>query len=262
MHLQAGGSAPESYAAVITGGASGIGRACADRLARAGQRVAILDLDGAAAESAARALCGEGAEASGHGVDVTDRAQVDEAMRAAADQLGPIGVLINSAGIAGSESFRTLRPETWTRMIAINLTGTFNCAQAVAGSMLERRHGRIINISSYAGQMAVACLAHYSAAKGGVIAFTKALARELGPYQVTVNVVCPGGVETPMLQRARERATQWRDDGDRARPAAIPPAMGRVGTPEEVASVCEFLASSGSGFVTGQAIGVNGGTYM
>lgn len=251
--------------AVVTGGGSGMGLATSRRLASEGARIAIFDIDGAAGEAAAKLIREAGGAAIALPVDITDRAQVDEAVRLTRKAFGPVNVMINNAGLSRNEKFLTITQESWDLVMAVNLTGTFNCTQAVIDDMVAAEWGRVVSIASYAGQAGTSWMTHYSAAKGAVIAFTKALAREFGPYQITANTICPGGIDTPMLRRGREKGNFVQREGephDPTRPQAPPPALGRIGQPEEIAATCAFLASEESSFVTGQTIGVNGGTYM
>lgn len=249
--------------AVVTGGASGMGLATAERLARDGVKVAIFDLDLPAAESAAKRLREGGLSAIAVGVDIADRRQVDEAVQATHEQLGPINVLINNAGVTSHEPFLSITEESWDSVFAVNVKGTFNCTQAIVRDMMDANWGRIVNISSFAGQAGTAWMTHYSAAKGAIISFTKALAREFGGFGITVNTIPPGGIDTPMLRRTRAEGVFEGDaELDRTRPQAPPVPLGRVGRPEEIAATCAFLASEESSYITGQTIGVNGGMFM
>lgn len=250
---------------MITGGGSGMGLATSKLLASQGAKIAIFDMDVAAGEVVAKNISDAGGTAIALQVDITDRAQVDAAVAETRKQLGPVNVMINNAGMSANEKFLKISQASWDKVLAVNLTGTFNCTQAVIEDMVAQEWGRVVSIASYAGQAGTAWMTHYSAAKGAVIAFTKALAREFGPYQITANTICPGGINTPMLRRGRERGNFVQKEGephDPTRPVAPPPALGRVGEPEEIAATCAFLASEESSFVTGQTIGVNGGTYM
>jgi NAD(P)-dependent dehydrogenase (short-subunit alcohol dehydrogenase family) len=245
--------------AVITGGASGIGLAISQRLARLGASVAVFDVDYAGAERLVKQLQADGSSALAVKVDVSDRRQVDGAVREVRDKLGPIQVLVNCAGIEGFEPFQSITEASWDRIMAVNLKGTFNCTQAVVSDMIAAGWGRIINISSSSAQSGAAKMTHYAASKAGVIGFTKALALELGRAGITVNTIPPGSIDTPMLRRAAA-AGHLGGAGVEQIAAAMP--VGRAGTPEDIAAACAFLASGEAGYITGQVIGVNGGRYM
>jgi NAD(P)-dependent dehydrogenase (short-subunit alcohol dehydrogenase family) len=239
----------------VTGGASGIGLAIARRLARDGNAVALLDLDGSAAEAAAAEIRADGATAHPVAADVSDRASVDRAVDEVHARLGPITVLVNSAGKDGFDRFLSIDAATWDRILAVNLTGTFHCCQAVVPDMIEAGWGRIVNISSSSAQGGQPMMTHYVASKAGVIGFTKALALELGPKGITVNTIPPGFVDTPMLRAAEAKGLLG--DGVAAAEARTP--VRRVGRPEDIAAACAFLVSDEADYVTGQVIGVNGG---
>jgi 2-hydroxycyclohexanecarboxyl-CoA dehydrogenase len=243
--------------AVVTGGAAGMGQAVVNRLAAQGHRVAVLDLDGAAAEQAAKAVRGSGGHAVAAAVDVSDRGAVDDAMRAARADLGPIEILVTSAGIDRFESFTDITLESWERMLAVNLTGTFHCIQAAVPDMLEAGWGRIVTISSSSAQSGTRRMAHYVASKGGVIGLTKGLALELAPNGITVNTIPPGFIDTPMARRAEARGDMPRIDA-----IAKQTPVRRAGTPDDIAAACVFLCSDDAGYITGQQINVNGGWYL
>ena len=206
-----------SRVAVVTGGASGMGLAVGQRLAGLGHRVALLDLDGAAAERAADDLRAGGASALAAKVDVSDRRAVDEALTTVRDELGPIEIMVTSAGIDEFEHFTDISATAWDRMIAVNLTGTFHCLQAAIPDMLAAGWGRIVTISSSSAQSGAARMAHYVASKGGVIGLTKALAIELAPRGITVNTIPPAMVDTPMARARRNerRCAEHRRDRER-----------------------------------------------
>ena len=244
--------------AVVSGAASGMGLAIARHLAAQGRRVGLLDLDGDAALRAAEALREAGANAIGAATDVADRGAVDAALDKVRAELGPIGIMVTSAGLDAFASFTDITLESWERSLAVNLTGTFHCLQAAVPDMLEAHWGRMITISSSSAQSGAMRMAHYVAAKGGVIALTKALALELAPHGITVNCIPPGVIDTPMLRRAEAAGDVAKLEKLAAR--AIP--VGRVGTPEDIAVTCGFLCSDEAGFITGQVIGVNGGMVL
>ena len=246
-----------SRVAVVTGAASGMGLAVARRLASVGNRVALLDLDGDAATGAAEDLRNGGAVALAMKVDVTDRAAVDDAIADAREELGPIEIMVTSAGFDEFASFTDITLDAWSRMIEINLTGTFNCIQAAIPDMLAAGWGRIVTISSSSAQSGAARMAHYVASKGGVVGLTKALAVEYAPSGITVNTIPPGFIDTPMARRADERGDLPSIDA-----VAQRTPVRRAGTPEDIAAACGFLCSEEAGYITGQLIGVNGGWYL
>jgi 2-hydroxycyclohexanecarboxyl-CoA dehydrogenase len=177
--------------AVVTGGASGMGLAICHRLARDGHRIAVLDLDGATAERAAAEVRDTGAQALGCAVDVSDRAAVDAAMDTIRAELGPVEIMVTSAGIDAFTPFTEITPADWDRIISVNLTGTFHCLQAAIPDMIAAGWGRVVTISSSSAQSGAPRMAHYVASKGGVIGLTKALAVELGSHGITVNTIPP-----------------------------------------------------------------------
>jgi 2-hydroxycyclohexanecarboxyl-CoA dehydrogenase len=246
-----------SRVAVVTGAASGMGLAVAQRLATIGHRVALLDLDGPAVASATDDLRHAGSDALAVTVDVADRAAVDEAMAKVRQQFGPVEIIVTSAGFDTFESFTDITVASWERMLAINLTGTFHCVQAAIPDMVAAGWGRIVTISSSSAQSGAARMAHYVASKGGVIGLTKALAVEYAPNGITVNSIPPGFIDTPMARRAEARGDLPSIDAVAARTP-----VRRAGTPEDIAAACAFLCSEEAGYITGQLIGVNGGWYL
>lgn len=245
----------ERKVAVVTGGASGIGLACAERLARDGAAVAVLDLDAEAAEAAAAKIRAGGGTAHAEPVDVGDRASIDRAVAGVREALGPVGILVTSAGREGFHPFLSITAETWEHILKVNLTGTFHCCQAVVPDMVEAGWGRIVTISSSSAQGGQPLMTHYVASKAGVIGFTKALALELGPKGITVNTIPPGFVDTPMLRKSESKGLLG--EGVEAHEQRTP--VRRVGRPDDIAAACAFLVSEEAGYVTGQVIGVNGG---
>jgi 2-hydroxycyclohexanecarboxyl-CoA dehydrogenase len=235
-----------------------MGLAIARHLAARGDRVGLLDLQGDAALRAAQTLRETGATAIAAQADVTDRAAVDAALDRLRAELGPIEIMVTSAGLDSFESFTDITIESWERVLAINLTGTFHCLQAAVPDMLKARWGRMVTISSSSAQSGAVRMAHYVASKGGVIGLTKALALELAPHGITVNNIPPGVVDTPMLRRAEGAG----DVGKIEKVAARMIPVGRAGTPEDIAAVCGFLCSEEAAYVTGQVIGVNGGMVL
>lgn len=237
----------------MTGAASGIGRAIADRLGAAGCRVAIFDLDGEGARQAADRIESAGGRAVGYRVDVTDRGAIDSGVGEMVDSVGAPTILVNNAGLPGNKPFLDISVEEWNARLDVNLTGTFHCCQAVIPYMLDAGWGRIVNISSSSTHRGVARMTHYVAAKSGVNGLSKSLALEFASKGITVNVIPPGFVETPMLRRA---ATEGAVDFERA--LAMTP-VGRAGRPEDIAAACAFLVSDEASYITGQILGVNGG---
>jgi len=235
-----------------------MGLAIARHLAARGHRVGILDLQGDAARRAAEELRETGAAAIDAEVDVTDRRAVDAALAKVRAQLGPISIMVTSAGLETFEPLAEITIESWERILAVNLTGTFHCLQAALPDMREARWGRMVTISSSSGQSGAARMAHYVAAKGGVIALTKALALELAADGITVNTIPPGMIDTPMLRRAEAKG----DVRGIEKIARMVVPVGRPGTSEEIAATCGFLCSDEAAFITGQVIGVNGGMVL
>lgn len=228
--------------AVVTGGGSGIGLAVANRLRADGFRVATLDIKPGDAEF-------------DHTADVTDRAQIDAALTAIREQLGPVTVLVNSAGAEGYRRFANLSFEQWERTIAVNLHGVFHSIQAVLPDMRAARWGRIVNISSSSTHSGQPFMSHYVSAKSAVNGLTKSLALELGPEGITVNAVPPGFIDTPMLRKTEQAQLLGGTIDDHI--ARTP--VRRVGRPEDIAAACAFLVSEEAGYITGQILGVNGG---
>jgi NAD(P)-dependent dehydrogenase (short-subunit alcohol dehydrogenase family) len=241
--------------AIITGGASGIGLAVGERLAGDGCAVAIFDCNIEAAEAAALGIAGSGGRAAGYPVDVSRRDQIDAAVARVRQDLGAATILVNCAGLEGFAPFSEITLEKWNRILEVNLTGTFQCCQAVVPDMLDAGWGRIVNISSSSAQGGEPLMTHYVAAKAGVIGFTKALALELAPKGITVNTIPPGFIDTPMLRSSERRGLLGK--GVEHHVARTP--VRRVGRPEDVAAMCAFLVRDEAGYVTGQVLGVNGG---
>jgi 2-hydroxycyclohexanecarboxyl-CoA dehydrogenase len=246
-----------SRVAVVTGAASGMGLSVSQRLAGLGHRVALLDRNGDDAQRAAEDLRTGGGQAIAVQVDVADRAAIDDAMNKVRTELGPIEILVTSAGLDEFAEFTEITVEAWDRMLAVNLSGTFHCIQAAVPDMLAARWGRIVTISSSSAQSGARRMAHYVASKGGVIGLTKALALDLAPHGITVNTIPPGAIETPMMQRAEARG-----DLPAISAVAARAPVGRLGTGEDIAAACAFLCADDAGYITGQAINVNGGWYL
>jgi len=227
--------------AVVTGGGSGIGRAVAERLKADGHAVATVDLNPSDEEFA-------------HVADVTDRAQVDAALVAVRDKLGPVSILVNAAGLDGFKRFTDITFAEWQRVVDVNLNGVFHCVQAVLPDMIDAGWGRIVNISSSSTHSGTPYMSHYVAAKSAVNGLTKSLALEYGPAGITVNAVPPGFIDTPMLRSAESRGVL----GDVQATIEATPVR-RMGRPEDIAAACAFLISEEAGYITGQILGVNGG---
>ncbi len=231
--------------AFVSGGAQGIGAAIVRRFAAAGAAVVIGDIDSAAASKLAAQV-----GASSIDLKVTDVARVQQAI---ASQ-GPFDILVNNAGLDQHAFFTATSPEDWARLLAVNLVSVLACTHAVLPAMQSAGFGRIINIASEAGRLGSKGGAVYAAAKGGVLAFTKSIARENARYGITVNAIAPGPIRTPMLEQA---VAQGGDSVRRAMTEAT--LLRRFGEPDEVAAMALFLASDQAGFVTGETIGVSGG---
>jgi 2-hydroxycyclohexanecarboxyl-CoA dehydrogenase len=240
----------EGRRALVTGGAKGIGEAIVQRLSAEGARVTIGDVD---AEGAERVAAETGAEAVA--LDVTD----PDSARAAVERAGDLDVLVNNAGMDEFGFFTDTDPELWERVLAVNLKGVMACTHAVLPGMQRAGYGRIVNIASEAGRVGSKGSAVYSAAKGGVIAFTKTIARENARFGVTVNAIAPGPIDTPLLRRATELGELGERVIETMKGAT---QMRRLGQPEEVAAAVAFLASEEAAYVTGETLGVSGGLGM
>ncbi|WP_216895953.1 SDR family NAD(P)-dependent oxidoreductase [Nocardia alni] len=239
--------------AIVTGGASGIGGAISKRLAADGARVAIFDINGDAAKNAAAAIEEKGGTAIGLAVDVTNRAGIDAGIADVGARLGRPTILVNSAGITLAGPTLEFTAADWNTVLAINLTGTFDCCQAALPGMIEEGWGRIVNISSSSMHSGVARMAAYVSSKAAVVGLTKVLALEFARNGVTVNTIPPGFIETPMLDGAKAGGVF-----DMEKQLANTP-VGRIGQPEDIAAACAYLVSEEASYVTGQVIGVNGG---
>lgn len=249
----------ENKVVVVTGGGGGIGGATCRRFASEGAKVAVFDLNQAAAEQVAAQIRAAGGQAQTMRCDITDRASVDQAIAATEEALGPVDVLVNNAGWDVFKPFVKTVPAEWERLIAINLTGALHMLHAVLPGMAERRSGRIVNVASDAARGGSSGEAVYSACKGGLVALSKTLAREHARQGITVNVVCPGPTDTALLAGVAEGA---RDPAKllEAFRSAIP--LGRLGQPDDLAGAIAFFASDDAGFVTGQVVSVSGGLTM
>ncbi len=243
--------------ALVTGGARGIGAAVVTALAEAGVAVVVGDVDEAGAiDTAARVAEEHGTQVLGIGMDVTDRASVDAAIARAETEVGPLSILVNNAGIDVIKPFVDTTPDEWERIIAVNLTGLFHCCQAALEVMQPRSNGAIVNFASDAGRVGSSREAVYSATKGGVISFTKTLAREVARYGIRVNCVSPGPTDTALLAQVADASPNLRD----ALARSIP--MRRIGEPTDLAPAVVFLAGDGARYITGQTLSVSGGLTM
>ena len=239
--------------ALVTGAARGIGFEIASELARAGARVAVLDVREAEARAAAQQLCERGSEAIGLGADVTRKDQVLASIQAVIKQWEHIDILINNAGICPMTALADISEAEWDLVLGVNLKGGFLCSQAVAPGMRQQQHGKIVNIASSAGQMGgLAVGLHYSASKAGILGLTKSLARILAP-EIQVNAVAPGTTDTDMIQ-------DWDTNSVTNIINQIP--LKRLGRPSDVAGAVLFLVSPQAAFITGQTLSVNGGLLM
>jgi 2-hydroxycyclohexanecarboxyl-CoA dehydrogenase len=247
----------KSRVAVVTGGASGMGEAICHELGRRGNKVAVLDIDGEGAQRVSEDLRADGVAAVAAAVDVSDRAAVEEAFAKVRTELGPVHILVTSAGAVDFAPFIEITLDAWERLIAVNLTGTFHCCQVAVPDMIDAGWGRIVMISSSSAQRGSPKMAHYAASKGALLSLTKSLAREYGPVGITVNNVPPSGIETPM-QYQGQAAGHLPSDEQMA--AGIP--VGHLGTGDDIAAAVGFLCSEQAGFITGQTLGVNGGQVL
>jgi 2-hydroxycyclohexanecarboxyl-CoA dehydrogenase len=245
----------EGRIALVTGGASGIGAACCRRLAAEGARVAVCDLNMEGARAVAGELDGEALE-----MDVTDSTSVKEAIGAAEKSLGLPDMLVNNAGTDEFSFFKDTDEELWERIVGVNLLGVIRTTHAVLPGMITRKGGRIVNVASEAGRVGSSGSAVYSAAKGGVIAFTKTIAREGARFGILCNAIAPGPIDTPLLNRAE---TELGELGRKVIDTMVAgTVLRRLGEPDEVAAAIAFLCSDDASYVTGQTLGVSGGLAM
>ena len=238
--------------ALVTGASRGIGKTIAQRCAAAGATVVACARDDHA-QPVVDEIVALGGTAVAQHLDVTDADSVTETVSAVTDRFGHIDIVINNAGIVRDQLMVRMKSEDWDIVLATNLTAAFRCTQAVLRSMLKRRHGRIISISSVVGQSGNPGQANYAASKAGLIGFTKALAREVAARGITVNVVSPGMIETDMTGGLEANVREM---------LALQIPIGRFGTPADVAAAVCFLASDEAAYITGQVLSVNGGMYM
>jgi 2-hydroxycyclohexanecarboxyl-CoA dehydrogenase len=244
---------------IVTGGGGGIGGAACRRFAEEGARVAVFDRDGAAAAKTAAMIADGGGRAVAHAVDITDYDAVEAAVAEAESDLGPADVLVNNAGWDIFKPFLETDPALWRKIIAINLTGALNMHHVVLPGMVERGHGRVVNIASDAARVGSSGEAVYAACKGGLLALSKTLAREHARQGITVNVVCPGPTETPLFENFLAEAGNPEKLAQAFR-RSVP--LGRLGRPEDLPGAIVFLASEDAAFITGQVLSVSGGLTM
>jgi 2-hydroxycyclohexanecarboxyl-CoA dehydrogenase len=242
--------------AMVTGAGRGIGAAIAQRLAASGAAVALCDVDAELAHATAEGLRADGARVQGFPIDVASGDSVAQAVDAIGAALGPIDVLVNNAGIDVIALFLETDETTWDRLWSVNLKGVLHCCKRVLPGMIERGFGRIVNLASDAGRVGSSGEAVYSATKGGVIALTKALAREMARHGITVNCVAPGPTDTALLAQVAAYSEKLHAGLARAIP------LGRIGRPEDVAGAVAFLASGDAAYITGQTLSVSGGLTM
>ena len=249
----------DNQTVIVTGGGGGIGGATCRRFGKEGARVAVFDLNLEAAEKVAAVVRAEGGVAQAFKCDITDRVSVNAAVVAAEAELGPIDVLVNNAGWDVFKPFTKTEPAQWDKLIAINLTGALHMHHAVLPGMASRKKGRIVNISSDAARVGSSGEAVYAACKGGLVAFSKTIAREHARHGITVNVVCPGPTDTALFADYKEGAGNPEKLME-AFTRSIP--LGRIGQPDDLPGAVLFFASSDAAFVTGQVLSVSGGLTM
>ena len=244
---------------IVTGGGGGIGGATCRRFAEEGARVAVFDVNEAAAERTASSVTDAGGTARAFACDITDHAAVRQAVAAAEEALGPVGVLVNNAGWDVFRLFKDSTPADWQKLIAINLVGALNMHHAVLPGMLARKAGRIVNIASDAARVGSSGEAVYAACKAGLLGFSKTLAREHARHGITVNVVCPGATNTALFAEYK-RGAGSPEKLEEAFRRAVP--MGRIGEPEDLPGAILFFSSDDAAFITGQVLSVSGGLTM
>jgi 2-hydroxycyclohexanecarboxyl-CoA dehydrogenase len=240
--------------AVVTGSASGIGRAIAHRLARDGAHVAIWDRDISGARKVAAEVADMGRRVVAVETDVSSFVDVENAAERVRRELGKISILVNDAGYGEIVPLAQMSETQWDKMIAVHLKGTFNCTRLVVSDMIDGHWGRIVSVSSVAGLKGAQGFVHYSAAKAGILGFTKALALELGSSGITVNSIAPGLIDTPIL-----KASSVDDDTIGAIVRQTPVA--RIGVPDDIAACCAYIVSEEASFLTGQVLSPNGGMH-
>lgn len=244
---------------IVTGGGGGIGGATSRRFAQDGARVAVFDMNLEAAEAVAAQIRADGGQAQAFRCDITNRPGVDAAVAAVVERFGPVDVLVNNAGWDVFKPFTKTEPAQWDKLIAINLTGALHMHHAVLPGMAARKAGRIVNIASDAARVGSSGEAVYAACKGGLVAFSKTIAREHARHGITVNVVCPGPTDTALFAEYKEGAGNPEKLME-AFTRSIP--LGRIGQPNDLPGAILFFASDDAAFVTGQVLSVSGGLTM
>ena len=249
----------EGRTVLVTGGGGGIGGATCRRFAAEGAKVGVLDLDADAAGRVASSISSAGGRAEVIRCDITDRASVDAAIATAEASLGPVDVLVNNAGWDVFKPFTKTDPADWNKLIAINLTGPLHMHHAVLPGMAARKRGRIVNVASDAARVGSSGEAVYAACKGGIVAFSKTMAREHARHGITVNVVCPGPTDTALFEGYKAGAGNPEKLVE-AFVRAIP--LGRIGQPDDLPGAIVFFASDDAAYITGQVLSVSGGLTM
>jgi 2-hydroxycyclohexanecarboxyl-CoA dehydrogenase len=242
--------------AIVTGAASGLGRGIALAMAREGARVAVVDLNEAGAKETVEAIARAGGEAGAWRADISDRARIEAVVGEVIARWGAVHILVNNAGLDRVGPFVESPESDWDLILRVNLKGPIVCTRAVLDSMTKQGYGKIVNIASDAGRVGSTGEAVYSAAKGGIIAFTKTIAREMARHRINVNCICPGPSDTPLFAEVAAGNPKLAESLKRVIP------FGRLGTPEDLAPAVVFFASDESGFVTGQTLSVSGGLTM
>lgn len=258
--------------AIVTGGATGIGRAIAAKMGEGGACVVIADMNAGAEQKAASELSASGIKAAAVATDVTDRAATDRMVRTTLDRFGKIDILVNNAGIAGAPGWNQRSEPTeddWVKTYQVNVLGTVNSANSVIPHMKTAKHGKIVNLSSIAGREGRPSLPHYSASKAAVISYTQSLANELARFNINVNAICPGLLWTPMWEQVGGRYARDNAAYKGLSPRQVFDAMiaeripiGREQTPDDIGDAAVFLASEDARNITGQALNVDGGFFM
>ncbi len=243
----------EGKVALVTGAATGIGAACAKALAREGAAVACASLPTDPTQAVVDEINSGGGKAVVKPLNVTDPEWCQRVVDEVASELGGLHVLLNNAGITDDGLFMRMKPESWRKVLSVNLDGVYNMTQPAVKVMVRQREGRIISISSVVGLMGNPGQANYSASKAGIIGLTKSLARELGSRNINVNAIAPGYIQTPMTDRLTE---------EQKKALMVNLAIPRLGTPEDIAAVVVFLAGPAGSYITGEVVNVSGGLYM